>query len=76
MTNKIASPLSVLVRKKGDIDLMVSLLAIQPFNRQRRNTLDREQMKRFIDEMSKTGKLEGLEYTYWDKEFISKVGAL
>ncbi|KAJ0105431.1 hypothetical protein Patl1_19389 [Pistacia atlantica] len=43
-----------------------------PFNRQQRNTPDSEQVKRFIDEMSKIGKLEGLEYTYWDKEFISK----
>ncbi|KAJ0106055.1 hypothetical protein Patl1_19368 [Pistacia atlantica] len=40
--------------------------------RQRRNTPDSEQVKQFIDKMSKIGKLEGLEYTYWDKEFISK----
>ncbi|KAJ0049543.1 hypothetical protein Pint_16711 [Pistacia integerrima] len=77
--------MNVLVRKRGDIDLMASdfqclilefdlkgFVVGYPFNRQRRNTPDSEQVKRFIDEMSKIGKLEGLEYTYWDKEFISK----
>jgi len=31
------------------------------------------QMKVFIDELSKTGKLEGVCYTYWEETFTSKV---
>ncbi|XP_030946556.1 uncharacterized protein LOC115971305 isoform X4 [Quercus lobata] len=59
--NKIASPLSVLLRKKSNIDLMVSdfrSLAVQ--------------VKLFIDDLCKTGKLKGLNYTYWDESFTSK----
>lgn len=32
-------------------------------------------MKLFIDDLSKTRKLEGLKYTYWDEGFTSKVSA-
>ncbi|XP_030946560.1 uncharacterized protein LOC115971030 isoform X3 [Quercus lobata] len=52
--NKIASPLSVLLRKKSNIDLMAV------------------QVKLFIDDLCKTGKLKGLNYTYWDESFTSK----
>lgn len=33
------------------------------------------QVKLFIEEIRKTGKLEGLSYTYWDERFTSKVRA-
>uniref|UniRef100_A0A2N9J360 YqgF/RNase H-like domain-containing protein n=1 Tax=Fagus sylvatica TaxID=28930 RepID=A0A2N9J360_FAGSY len=59
--NKIASPLSVLLRKKSNIDLMVDdfqSLAVQ--------------VKLFVDDLCKTRKLEGLNYTYWDESFTSK----
>ncbi|KAL0331240.1 UNVERIFIED_CONTAM: putative pre-16S rRNA nuclease [Sesamum angustifolium] len=61
VNNKIASPLSVLVRKKTNIDLMATdfqSLAVQ--------------VKLFVDELSKTGKLEDLKYTFWDECFTSK----
>jgi len=32
-------------------------------------------VKLFIDDLCKTKKLEGLNYTYWDERFTSKVGA-
>ncbi|GER57539.1 polynucleotidyl transferase [Striga asiatica] len=59
--NKIASPLSVLVRKKMNIDLIASdfqNLAIQ--------------VKLFIDDLTKTGKFGDLKYTFWDECFTSK----
>lgn len=33
-------------------------------------------VKVFIDDLCKTGKLEGVRYTYWDECFTSKVDAL
>ncbi|XP_065621832.1 uncharacterized protein LOC112036451 [Quercus suber] len=82
--NKIASPLSVLLRKKSNIDLMVSdfqsliselslvgFVVGCPFDR-RRSAPDAVQVKLFIDDLCKTGKLKGLKYTYWDESFTSK----
>ncbi|KAF8410167.1 hypothetical protein HHK36_002689 [Tetracentron sinense] len=82
--NRIASPLSVLVRKKSNIDLMakdfrslISELSLgafivgYPFDRHR-NCVDAVQVKLFIDDLRKTGQLEGLWYTYWDECFTSK----
>ncbi|RVW16419.1 putative pre-16S rRNA nuclease [Vitis vinifera] len=82
--NKIASPLSVLLRKKSNIDLMatdfqslISDLSLAgfivgyPFNRQR-SSPTAVNMKVFIDDLCKTGKLEGVRYTYWDECFTSK----
>ncbi|XP_057462545.1 uncharacterized protein LOC130752729 isoform X2 [Actinidia eriantha] len=60
-SNQIASPLSVLLRKKSNIDLMADdfqSLAVQ--------------VKCLIDDLCKTGKLEGLRYTFWDECFTSK----
>jgi len=31
------------------------------------------QVKIFVDDLCKTGKLEGLRYTYWNESFTSKV---
>ncbi|XP_038875333.1 putative pre-16S rRNA nuclease isoform X2 [Benincasa hispida] len=59
--NKIASPLSVLIRKKTKMHLMAEdfeRLAVQ--------------VKIFIDELCKTGKLEDVKYTFWDECFTSK----
>ncbi|EOY24713.1 PREDICTED: putative pre-16S rRNA nuclease isoform X3 [Theobroma cacao] len=61
LDNKIATPLSVLIRKKTNIDLMASdfqSLAVQ--------------VKLFIDDLSKTGKLDGVKYTFWNECFTSK----
>ncbi|KAK6137454.1 hypothetical protein DH2020_028811 [Rehmannia glutinosa] len=82
--NKIASPLSVLVRKKTNIDLiaadfqnLISGLSVSglvvgyPFNRQK-NSPDAVQVKIFIDDLTKTGKFEDLKYTFWDECFTSK----
>ncbi|KAK4559437.1 hypothetical protein RGQ29_008583 [Quercus rubra] len=75
--NEIASPLSVLLRKKSNIDLMISELSLVgfvvgcPFDR-RRSAPDAVQVKLFIDDLCKTGKLKGLNYTYWDESFTSK----
>ncbi|KAJ9147917.1 hypothetical protein P3X46_030031 [Hevea brasiliensis] len=84
--NKIASPLSVLLRKKTNIDLMasdfqslISELSLMgfvvgyPFERGRARTApDALHVKLFVDDLSKTGKLEDLKYTYWDECFTSK----
>ncbi|XP_062146881.1 uncharacterized protein LOC133854650 [Alnus glutinosa] len=82
--NQIASPLSVLLRKKSNIGLMasdfqslISELSLVgfvvgcPFDRQR-SSPDAVQVKLFIDDLCKTKKLEGLNYTYWDERFTSK----
>lgn len=82
--NKIASPLSVLLRKKSNIDLMatdfqslISDLSLAgfivgyPFNRQR-SSPTAVNVKVFIDDLCKTGKLEVVRYTYWDECFTSK----
>ncbi|GAV57935.1 UPF0081 domain-containing protein [Cephalotus follicularis] len=82
--NRIASPLSVLVRNKTNIDLvatdfqsLISELSVvafvvgYPFDRQRK-TPNAIQVKLFIDELSKTGKLKGFKYTYWNECQTSK----
>ncbi|CAL5360063.1 hypothetical protein ACSBR2_038060 [Camellia fascicularis] len=82
--NKIASPLSVLIRKKSKIDLMASdfqslicelsltgFVFGYPFDRLR-SSPDAVQVKLLIDDLCKTGKLEGLKYTFWNECFTSK----
>ncbi|CAK9141881.1 unnamed protein product [Ilex paraguariensis] len=82
--NHIVSPLSVLLRKKTNIDMMVSdfqsliselslvgFIFGYPFDRQR-SSPDAVQVKLFVDDLCKTGKLEGLSYTFWDECFTSK----
>lgn len=79
-----AFSVSVLFRKKRNTDLLasnlqslVSELSLEgfvvgyPFDRQRSNP-DAIWVKLFVDDLSKTGKLEGLRYTYWDECFTSK----
>ncbi|KAG8659213.1 hypothetical protein MANES_02G022400v8 [Manihot esculenta] len=82
--NKIASPLSVLLRKKTNIDLMatdfqsliselslVGFVVGYPFERGRAAP-DAFQVKLFIDDLSQTGKLRNFKYTYWDECFTTK----
>ncbi|KAH9765629.1 YqgFc domain-containing protein [Citrus sinensis] len=82
--NKIASPLSVLLRKKNTIDLMAEdfrslisefnlegFIVGYPFNRQQ-NAADAVQVKLFIDDLSATKKLEDMKYAYWNEGFTSK----
>ncbi|WRX18247.1 Putative pre-16S rRNA nuclease - like 2 [Theobroma cacao] len=103
LDNKIATPLSVLIRKKTNIDLMASdfqslnlacflfakyitdvltehliselslvgFIVGYPFDRQQRAP-DAVQVKLFIDDLSKTGKLDGVKYTFWNECFTSK----
>nr|CAD1828204.1 unnamed protein product [Ananas comosus var. bracteatus]CAD1828258.1 unnamed protein product [Ananas comosus var. bracteatus] len=83
--NKIASPVSVLVRKKTNIDHMagdfktlvsqfslVGLVVGYPFSLQGQANFEAVQVKLFIEDLRKTGKLEGLSYTYWDENYTSK----
>ncbi|OIS96046.1 uncharacterized protein LOC107801761 [Nicotiana tabacum] len=83
-TNKVASPLAVLVRKKTNIDLMakdfqslVSELSLgafvfgYPFDRQKMSR-DAVQVKFLIDDLCRTGELRGVKYTFWDECFTSK----
>ncbi|XP_071703526.1 uncharacterized protein [Rutidosis leptorrhynchoides] len=83
--NQIASPLSVLVRKKSNIDLMaldfqhlISELSLSafivgyPFNMQK-NSPDATQVKVFIDDLTKTGKLDDIQYTFWNESFTTKM---
>ncbi|CAA2975236.1 pre-16S rRNA nuclease isoform X2 [Olea europaea subsp. europaea] len=82
--NKIASPLSVLPRKKtnihlmaGDFESLISELNLTgfvvgyPFDRQK-SSPGAVQVKLFIDDLCKTGKFEELKYTFWDECFTSK----
>ncbi|KAL8543675.1 hypothetical protein ACS0TY_004297 [Phlomoides rotata] len=59
--NKIASPLSVLVRSKTNIDLISSDFQKLAMH-----------VKLFIDDLNKTGKFDDLMYTFWDECFTSK----
>ncbi|EPS61791.1 hypothetical protein M569_13005 [Genlisea aurea] len=82
--NKVASPLSVLVRTKTNMDLMtcdfkslISELSLSgfvvgcPFDRLK-NGLNAARIRLFIDELKNTGKLEDVNYTFWDECFTSK----
>ncbi|XP_024031624.1 uncharacterized protein LOC112094575 [Morus notabilis] len=84
INNKVASPLSVLLRKKSNIEVMaddfqtlISELSLEgfvvglPFDRQRTND-NAMMVKLFVDELYKTDKLQGVRYTYWDERFTSK----
>ncbi|CAI0414415.1 unnamed protein product [Linum tenue] len=84
--NKVASPLSVLVRKKSNLDLvamdfqkLVSELSVAgfvvglPLDRYQKSR-DGNEMHLFVDDLSRTGKLNNsLPYTYWNECFSSKV---
>ncbi|KAK1666900.1 hypothetical protein QYE76_055059 [Lolium multiflorum] len=83
--NKIALPLSVLGRTKTNIDLMADdfktlvkkyslegLIVGYPFNLQGQSSPDAIQVSLLVGELSKTGKLDNLGYTYWDENFTSK----
>ncbi|XP_051137407.1 uncharacterized protein LOC127255737 isoform X2 [Andrographis paniculata] len=82
--NKVASPLSVLVRKKTNIDFMagdlqslISELSLSgfvigyPFDRWS-NSPCAMQIKILINDLAKTRKLEDIKYTFWEERFTSK----
>ncbi|CAL5187526.1 unnamed protein product [Lathyrus oleraceus] len=82
--NKIASPFSVLVRKKTNVKLMASdfksliskyslkgFVIGLPFDRHLVSS-DAVQMKVFIDNLRRTNMLEDVEYTFWNECFTSK----
>ncbi|ERN14642.1 uncharacterized protein LOC18442907 [Amborella trichopoda] len=83
--NKIASPLSVLVRKKSNIVQMamdiqtlvkefslIGLVVGYPLALQGTANPQAVQVKVFVEELHRTGQLDGLSYTYWDERFTSK----
>ncbi|KAJ6426599.1 hypothetical protein OIU84_022237 [Salix udensis] len=69
--NKIASPLSVLLRKKSNIELMATDFQ-SLISELQRSAPDAVRVKLFVDDLCRTGKLEGLKFTYWDECFTSK----
>ncbi|XP_078430292.1 polynucleotidyl transferase, ribonuclease H-like superfamily protein [Wolffia australiana] len=84
---RIASPLSVLVRKKTNIELIASdfqrlvselslagLIVGYPFRKHSKLNLENCQLhvEYFVKELGETGKLNGLFYTYWDEHYTSK----
>lgn len=86
--NKIASPLSVLHRKKSNIDCIASELQTlvsdlslvgfvvgYPFQNQK-ESVEALQVKTFVEDLCRTGKLEVLRYTYWNEGFSSKSNEL
>ncbi|KAK6274741.1 hypothetical protein POUND7_004450 [Theobroma cacao] len=50
---------------------LVGFIVGYPFDRQQRAP-DAVQVKLFIDDLSKTGKLDGVKYTFWNECFTSK----
>ncbi|KAG5379555.1 hypothetical protein IGI04_027397 [Brassica rapa subsp. trilocularis] len=83
-SNMIASPLSVLLRKKTNIDLMATdfqnlvkafsvsgLVVSYPFGKLN-NVEDVVTVNLFIEELRKTEKLRDVKYTYWDERLSSK----
>ncbi|XP_074558044.1 uncharacterized protein LOC141814033 [Curcuma longa] len=85
VTNQSSSPLSVLVRKQSNIDLMAKdfkILVSQfslaglvvgfPFSLMGQTSVEAVQIRLFMKELCKTGILDGLTYTYWDESYTSK----
>ncbi|EFH54151.1 hypothetical protein ARALYDRAFT_323835 [Arabidopsis lyrata subsp. lyrata] len=83
-SNMVASPLSVLLRKKTNIDLMATdfqnlvkafsvsgLVVGYPFGKLN-NVEDVVTVNLFIEELRKTEKLKDVKYTYWDERLSSK----
>ncbi|XP_035830213.1 putative pre-16S rRNA nuclease isoform X2 [Helianthus annuus] len=76
--NKVASPLSVLVRKKNNIGLMaldfehlISKLSLSafivgyPYENMQKNSKNATQVKVFVDDLCKTGKLEDVSLSWY-----------
>ncbi|XP_050377904.1 uncharacterized protein LOC126795125 isoform X2 [Argentina anserina] len=86
-SNKIAHPVSVLLRKKSTLDLMaedfnslVSMFSVAafvvgyPFTESRRGCPEAVQVKLLVEDLCKTRRLQGVKYTYWNECFTSKNG--
>ncbi|KAK7243013.1 hypothetical protein RIF29_37796 [Crotalaria pallida] len=87
LDNKIASPFSVLLRKKSnlnltlmasDFDSLIYLYSLKgfvigiPWDRHRVSS-DAVRIKSFVNDLSKTNMLQGLPYTFWNEQFTSKI---
>ncbi|PNY00896.1 holliday junction resolvase-like protein [Trifolium pratense] len=82
--NKIASPFSVLLRKKNNVDLMaddfkslISRYSLKGFvigipYSWHEVSSDACQVNVFINNLHRTNMLEGLNYTFWNESFSSK----
>ncbi|CAN8254671.1 unnamed protein product [Cochlearia groenlandica] len=83
-TNMVASPLSVLLRKKTNIGLMATdfqnlvkafavsgLVVGYPFVNQNNNE-DVVTVNTFIEELRETNKLKDMKYAFWDERLSSK----
>ncbi|KAK1409040.1 hypothetical protein QVD17_41304 [Tagetes erecta] len=83
--NKVASPLSVLVRKKNNIGLMaldfqhlISTLSLSafvvgyPYEKLKKNSQNAIHVPGFVDDLCNTGKLEDVKYTLWNECFTTK----
>ncbi|KAK1322717.1 hypothetical protein QJS10_CPA02g00358 [Acorus calamus] len=82
---KVANPLSVLVRRKTNTELMardlqtlVSELSLggiiigYPLDSINSSSPGAERIKLFVEDLNQTGKLDDLSYTYWDERYTSK----
>nr|XP_009382995.2 PREDICTED: uncharacterized protein LOC103970796 isoform X2 [Musa acuminata subsp. malaccensis] len=85
VANRIASPGSVLVRKKTNIDIMakvfqklisqhslVGFVVGYPFCLWGQSSVEAVQVRLFMEDLRNTGRLNGLTYTYWDENYTSK----
>ncbi|WVZ68734.1 hypothetical protein U9M48_017636 [Paspalum notatum var. saurae] len=83
--NRIALPLGVLCRTKTNINLMADdfktlvlkyslagFIVGYPFNLHGQHCKNAVQVRLLAGELSKTGKLDDMSYTYWDENFTSK----
>ncbi|URD79822.1 Uncharacterized protein family (UPF0081) [Musa troglodytarum] len=85
VANRIASPGSVLIRKKTNIDIMakvfqklvsqhslVGFIVGYPFCLWGQSSVEAVQVRLFMEDLRSTGRLNGLTYTYWDENYTSK----
>ncbi|KAJ6804920.1 zinc finger SWIM domain-containing protein 7-like isoform X4 [Iris pallida] len=82
--NKVALPKSVLVRTKSNINFMaedfqllvskyslVGFVVGFPFSVLGQSSVEAMQVRLFIEDLRRTGKLEGISYTYWSESYSS-----
>ncbi|GLJ31115.1 hypothetical protein SUGI_0623030 [Cryptomeria japonica] len=84
-SNEIASPHSVLIRTRSDVNSiadnlqelvdqfsLVGFVIGYPFPMYRFQSTQAFQVKQFVDQLKKISRFEGLVYTYWDERFTTK----
>ncbi|KAL4196210.1 hypothetical protein AMTRI_Chr04g182200 [Amborella trichopoda] len=69
--NKIASPLRTTYIQVKEFSL-IGLVVGYPLALQGTANPQAVQVKVFVEELHRTGQLDGLSYTYWDERFTSK----